>query len=96
MEALGMSSAKVPQVRIPELLGNIQEVHKTVETVRKLTTEICDLLRVGLNECLKEASDPMPTPPLITERCMYLSEIRGNLCGISDRLQLILSTLREV
>ena len=96
MGASGMSSTKAPQARMPELLGNIQEVHKTVENVRRLTVEICDLLRVGVNECLEKASDPMPTPPLITERCMYLSEIRGNLCGISDRLQLILSTLHEV
>lgn len=90
------SGPKAQTVKMPELLGGIQAVHKAIETIRLTTGEICELLRIGLNECVDKASDPIPTPPLITERCMFLDELRANLYSTNERLQLVLNALREV
>jgi len=90
--------ACAPQVKQPELLTNIGEVHKAVEMVRRTTDELCELLRVGRNENIlrQKESAPAPQSPLIIERCLFLSELRTNLYDTNERLQLILETLREI
>ena len=91
-------SAGAPTAKAPELLCSIEEVHKAVETVRRTTEDICNILRVGLNmESMKvQEHVPVPQPPLITERCMFLSELRASLYTTNEQLQTVLGTLREI
>ena len=86
-----------PTVKAPELLCNIEEVHKAVETVRCTTGDICNLLRVRLVENIKaQELVPAPTPPLITERCAFLSELRASLYTVNEQLRVVLETLQEI
>ena len=84
-----------PPEKIPALLNMIQRVNEAAETVHDTTDRIRGVLRVDLN---KEVEKPpkQPLPPLITDRCIYLSEIEAKLYDTNEILCLVWETLREV